>query len=164
MLIELSNPLIAVANIVCIPLVHILVAKLTNSLPLSLFHTKKSPAAPAPHSSGWIYEKLFFIRTWKDSLPDGGAWLNGFSKAKLAARSSSYLREFIQETRRGEFSHYLQALLILICLLWTPSPGSVIILLYAVLSNLPCILNQRYTRNRMQRVLFSRDSRQRKEP
>ncbi len=163
MLVELSNLLIVVANIVCIPLIHILVARLTTSLPLSLFKKQSPPSPQTLHSSDWVYERFFLIRIWKDSLPDGGPWVSGFSKAKLSARSSSYLREFIQETRRGEFSHYLQALLILVCLLWTPQPGSTIILIYAILANLPCILNQRYTRKRMLRVLHTRESRRHKQ-
>ncbi len=36
---------------------------------------------------------------------------------------------------------------------WNPYPANIIIVCYAVLSNTPCILNLRYTRRRMNRLL-----------
>jgi hypothetical protein len=38
-------------------------------------------------------------------------------------------------------------------IIWTPFPYALIILFYAALSNLPCILNLRFTRARLVSVL-----------
>lgn len=148
MWIELPNLWIAVLNALGIPLAHLAIAWSSNKLPASWFDF---PAQSK--SNGNIYKRLFGVRLWKDFLPDGAAWLNGFTKAKLRSSDPDYLYTFLKETRRGELSHWLQWIAISLFILWTPSPYHLIILGYAAISNLPCIINLRYTRIRLARVL-----------
>lgn len=154
MLVELPPLWIALCNVFGIPVAHLLVAWWSTRLPSARFQ---------PHSflyrkRGWekdglTYEQLFHVRKWKDRLPDGAAWLSGFAKSSLQSRDPEYLREFQIETRRGEFSHWIQMLVISAFIIWNPFPANLIILVYALLSNLPCIISQRHTRHRLERLL-----------
>jgi glycosyl-4,4'-diaponeurosporenoate acyltransferase len=97
-----------------------------------------------------FYERAFHIKQWKSLLPDGGLWVGGrFTKHTLARKDSSYLRSFIAETWRGELCHWLAMACVPVFFLWNPWWGDVIIIAYAVLANLPCILVQRYNRLRL---------------
>lgn len=154
MWIELPNLWIGVVNAFGIPAVHLAIA---------WWSQRRVDAAFEPQSvfyriRGWetagrIYEEVFLVRKWKDMLPDAASWLGGFAKAKLTSRDPDYLRRFVVETCRGEQSHWLQMVAVAFFVLWTPFPYALIILGYAVFSNLPCIMNLRYTRSRLMRAL-----------
>lgn len=157
MIFDLPNILIVILNVLGIPITHFAIAWLTTQLPDYYFQIKQpfnskefsNPINP-------IYEKVLFIRLWKDKLPDAGPWLKGFSKGTLQLTSTVYLSKFIEETRRGELSHWLQLLFICSFITWNPWPANVVIILYSLLSNLPCIFNQRFTRQRMLKILHKR--------
>ncbi len=156
MWIELPPIWIYSINILGIPTVHLLVAWWSHKKPISSF----DPLSPLFCSRSWeanqrIYEFLK-VRIWKNLLPDAAAWFSGFAKASLNSTDPDYLRIFVKETCRGEESHWLQLLLILPFVLWTPFPQSVIIIVYAFFSNIPCILNLRQTRLRIQKLLHGK--------
>ena len=102
--------------------------------------------APKPNK---FYEKHLFIRRWKHLLPDGAPWFDGFPKKKLKSTEPDYLRKFILETRRGEFSHWIQWILITGFIAWNPFPANLVIIAYAFASNVPCLVNLRHTRQRL---------------
>lgn len=147
---EFSYLTIALLNCLGIPLVHLGAAWWCEQLEDRHF-IRLLPQAP--RQPGLIYEKIFLIKRWKHLLPDGAPLFDGFPKKKLESTEPEYLRKFILETRRGEFSHWLQWVLISGFTIWNPFPANLIILLYAALSNLPCLLNLRYTRIRLIPVL-----------
>lgn len=153
MLFEPSNFWITVLNVLGIPIVHLGISWLSLKLPASWFQGTTMPKTSAER----LYEKCFLIRKWKKYLPDAAPWFDGFSKGKLESTDPDYLREFIQETRRGEFSHWLQLIMISLFVVWNPPVAAGIMVFYAWVSNFPCILNQRYVRIRMSRVLHKTD-------
>lgn len=133
-------------------------ARLFLALPLRWFDWRSSPGRPARRRLA--YERLLRIRSWKGRLPDGGAWFGGgFAKRTLAGTDPDYLRRFVMETRRGEICHGTAIACAPLFLLWNPWWGFAINLAYALLANLPCLLAQRYTRSRLERL--SRHSPQR---
>jgi glycosyl-4,4'-diaponeurosporenoate acyltransferase len=148
---EFSQLTIALLNCLGIPLVHLGAAWCCEQLDERHFIR---PLPQAPRQPGRIYEKIFLIKRWKQLLPDGAPLFDGFPKKKLESTEPGYLRKFILETRRGEFSHWLQWIFISGFVVWNPFPANLIILLYAALSNLPCLLNLRYTRIRLIPVLL----------
>lgn len=153
MFLELPSLWIALLNIIGIPSVHLLIAWWSTRLPSHLFRVDSFVfRARAWERGGKTYEKLFQVRKWKDRLPDGASWFSGFSKSSLQSRDRGYLQAFRLETCRGEFSHWLQMLVISAFLIWNPFPANLIILAYALLSNLPCIISQRHTRARLTKV------------
>jgi glycosyl-4,4'-diaponeurosporenoate acyltransferase len=155
MWLELPNFWIVVLNALGIPAIH---------LGLSWWFTKLDRARFDPDSwlyrerpweaRGRIYQTLFHIRRWKHLLPDAAPWFDGFAKGKLADKDPAYLRAFIAETCRGEAAHYAQIPGILFTLIWNPWPvAAIVMIVYAVLSNLPCLILQRFTRARLREFL-----------
>lgn len=146
MLIELSNLQIILLNCLGIPGVHLGISFACEKLPRKIFERPSQITSPTPDH---FYRKVFQIHRWKHHLPDAAPWLNGFPKATLASTEAPYLRTFIAETRRGELAHWLQWIVISFFVAWNPFPANLVILAYALIMNLPCILNLRHTRSRM---------------
>jgi glycosyl-4,4'-diaponeurosporenoate acyltransferase len=94
------------------------------------------------------------IRRWKRWIPDaGGALPGGVSKASLVRREPQALERLLLETRRAELVHWALLPGGLLTALWLPPAGVVVNVLFALLFNLPCVLLQRYNRDRLRRCL-----------
>lgn len=100
---------------------------------------------------GRIYERVFHIRSWKHLLPDGGGVFQkrSYRKRNLSDYSEENLRRFLIETSRGELIHWLGILPFWVFGLFAPPFVIWIMLLYALIVNLPCIIAQRYNRPRL---------------
>jgi glycosyl-4,4'-diaponeurosporenoate acyltransferase len=100
---------------------------------------------------GRIYERVFHIRSWKHLLPDGGATFRkrSYQKRNLKDFSEENLHQFLIETSRGELIHWLGILPFWVFGLFAPPFVIWIMLLYALIVNLPCIFAQRYNRPRV---------------
>ena len=153
MWIELPNIWIAVINTLGIPVTHMILAWGSTRLPQKWFRKDPEETQQKRSLQQFLIEQVFRIRSWKKHLPDAAPMFKGFPKATLHSKEPAYLRSFVAETRRGEFSHWLQMVAIPFFIIWTPWPGNLIVILWAVISNLPCILNLRYTRQRMRLLL-----------
>ncbi|QJC52178.1 glycosyl-4,4'-diaponeurosporenoate acyltransferase [Paenibacillus albicereus] len=110
-------------------------------------------------ADGRWYERTLRIQRWKDRLPDGGGWVkSGFSKRRLRSGRLEHLERFAAETRRGELTHWAMMLPLPLFALWNNAFGMVILTVYVLIANLPCIFVQRYNRARLLKVM-SRPSR-----
>ncbi|MDP3448712.1 MAG: hypothetical protein Q8S22_11730 [Eubacteriales bacterium] len=100
---------------------------------------------------GRIYESVFRIRSWKQLLPDGGGAFQkrSYKKRNLTDYSEENLHRFLIETSRGELIHWLGMLPFWVFGLFSPPFVIWIMLLYALVVNLPCIIAQRYNRPRI---------------
>jgi glycosyl-4,4'-diaponeurosporenoate acyltransferase len=104
--------------------------------------------------SNSFYEKFFLIKRWKNKLPDGASlFQRDFSKKALLSRNKNYLSRFLVETRRGEISHWVMLLFTPFFFLWNPLWADIVMILYGLATNVPCILAQRYNRYTLQRIL-----------
>lgn len=105
---------------------------------------------------GRFYEDRLRIKRWKDHLPEAGAlFTGGFSKRALRARDPEALTRFVVETRRAEWAHWLIMAITPVFLLWSWPWVELVMVLYALAANAPCLLVQRYNRARLQ-VLLAR--------
>lgn len=105
---------------------------------------------------GGLYVRRFRIRQWKHLLPDAGlVFAGGFARRHLGARDRDYLSRFAAETRRAELNHWLALGFVPVFGLWNPPIAMVLIGVYGIVANLPCVLAQRYNRIRLLRVLAS---------
>ncbi|MEA4869415.1 MAG: hypothetical protein VB062_02110 [Christensenella sp.] len=100
---------------------------------------------------GKIYDQVFHIRRWKHLLPDGGGVLKkqGYHKRNLTDYSEENLHRFLIEASRGELTHWLGILSFWVFGLFAPPSVIWMMLLYALLVNLPCIIAQRFNRPRI---------------
>ncbi len=157
MWIELPNLWIAILNCLGIPAAHLLVSWWASALPSSRFHPDSLLFRHRLwERGGSFYQKVFRVRSWKHRLPDAATWFGGIAKRRLESTGRRYLETFAIETCRGEFAHWLQILVISGFILWTPWPYSPVIIAYALLSNLPCVINLRHTRIRLLDLLGKR--------
>ena len=108
---------------------------------------------------GWekdarFYETAIKVKKWKNWLPDGAAVSKkGFRKKHLYNTDSKYLSTFVQETCRAEFLHWILLAFSLIFFIWNPWYIGMMMIVYAIAANLPCIIAQRYNRIRLARVI-----------
>ncbi len=155
MLLELSNLWIVILNVIGIPAIHLGISLIFTRLKRGQFCPGSFLFRARPwEKNGVFYQRVFRIRQWKGLIPDASPWFDGFAKGSLRKKDPEYLRQFIQETCRGEAAHYAQVPGILLTLIWNPWPvAAIVMIFYAFLSNMPCILIQRFTRARMRHVL-----------
>jgi glycosyl-4,4'-diaponeurosporenoate acyltransferase len=140
------------------PLIQIALAWSFIRMPADWFRPPESPEGTD------FYEKWLGIKLWKDRLPDGAGWFGGgFAKGRMRSADPDYLRRFIAETWRGELCHWCAFLFVPVFFLWNPWWGNLVMLVYAIAANGPCILAQRYNRIRMTRLL-RRDQASRRKP
>ncbi len=152
---DLPNVWIVVLNAVAIPAIHLGVSWWFTKLARSRFDPESWLFRERSREHGGrLYRRLFRIHAWKHLIPDAAPWFDGFAKGRLGGRDPAYLRLFIAETCRGEAAHYAQIPGLLLTLLWNPWPVAAgVMIAYALLSNLPCLLLQRFTRARLRRLL-----------
>ena len=155
MLLEVSNAVIVLLNVVVIPIGHVLPSWLLTRARVSSFDPQSFLFRERRcEMGGRLYERLFAVRVWKNLLPDGAPWLGGFAKKSLMGRDMEYVSRFRLETCRGELAHFVQIPCVLLALLWNPWPlAALIIVGYALISNIPCIVVQRHTRHRLSRLV-----------
>jgi glycosyl-4,4'-diaponeurosporenoate acyltransferase len=155
MLIELPIIWTIIINIALWFIIHMSFAYIITIIPSSYINIKSwIYQKRAIEQNGRIYEDIFKIKNWKDYLPDGAALFNtGFRKKKLLSFDKEYMKQFVVETCRGELAHWLVILFSPVFFIWNPLWAGIVMIIYALFANLPCILAQRYNRIRFQRIL-----------
>ncbi|GFZ79421.1 glycosyl-4,4'-diaponeurosporenoate acyltransferase [Paenibacillus marchantiophytorum] len=137
-------------------LVHLGVSYLFFVMPAGWFIRITDGKLPDSHGlrEEIISERYLRIRTWKDRLPDGGGLFpGGFAKKKFAKLDQAYVSTFIRETRRGEWTHVGSMLPAPLFFMWNEPLYGWVMMIYAIIANVPFILIQRYNRIRLQRIL-----------
>ncbi len=102
---------------------------------------------------GKTYKSLLKVKKWKRLLPDGVAvFKGGLKNRQLENGDTSYLRTYVVETCRAEYTHWLILLFSLIFFVWNDWWIGMIMVAYGFVANMPCIVTQRYNRMRLQRL------------
>jgi glycosyl-4,4'-diaponeurosporenoate acyltransferase len=111
----------------------------------------------AVEREGRPYERVLRIKRWKDLLPEaGGLFRGGFSKRRVLRHDREYLEQFAVATRRAELAHWPILAFGPVFFLWNPWWLALVMVAYAIVANVPCILVQRYNRARLYRVVGER--------
>ncbi len=144
-----------VLNIVLWPIYHLTISKFTLHTPAIKFKTDTWLYRPRRYEhDGKFYETILKIRLWKKFIPDGATIFNeGFKKKTLKGTQRDYIQDFIEETRRAEYSHLLQIIPCVTFFIFNDFWIAMIMVVYAFGFNLPLIWLQRYNRFRFQRLL-----------
>jgi glycosyl-4,4'-diaponeurosporenoate acyltransferase len=160
MLVEWPPLTVAAANAGAWLVIQLGLAWLFTRLPAAWF--KPGPAW-GWERDGQLYQRLFWIRRWKDRLPDAATWFRGgFPKARLRELTPEYLGRFIRETWRGELCHWSAIACVPLFCLWNPGWGVGINAAVAIALNVPCLLSQRYNRCRSALLLSALNEKHRR--
>lgn len=160
-IIELNSPLTVSIDFIAWFVIHMAVALVLVRVPLKHFNCRFWLYRERRwENDGKLYQDLFKVKKWKAHLPDGAGFTKGkgFPKKKLKNKSVEYLTEFASETCRAELTHWITILFAPLFFLWNPFFVGWIMIVYALLANLPFIIVQRYNRCRLTRVLQHKGS------
>lgn len=103
--------------------------------------------------NGSVWNKLFQVRKWKDIVPEGGQIFTGsYNKSELKDKSPAALKSFIIEINRAEVTHWMIIFSLPFVLLFNPRWTYIIHGIYALASNIPFIIIQRYNRPRFEKL------------
>jgi len=155
MLIVIPDIWIVIINFLLWFIIHISIAYFGTILPIKyinidswLFKQRKW------EKNGKFYESYFRIKKWKELLPDGSTlFKKGFKKKRIVSSNTEYFNIFIIEVCRAEFVHWLVILFSPLFFIWNYPFSGFIMILYAMIANIPCIIAQRYNRIRFKRIV-----------
>lgn len=155
MFIELPKIWIVIIDILMWLIIHLSVAYVGTLLPIRFINTKSWLFKERDWElGGKLYESSFKIKKWKEYLPDGSKlFKDGFEKKRMTSLDNEYLDRFIIEVCRAELVHWVVILFSPIFFIWNDQWVGYIMIIYAILANLPCILAQRYNRIRFKKIL-----------
>jgi glycosyl-4,4'-diaponeurosporenoate acyltransferase len=135
--------------------IHLGVSYLCSLIPISYFENDiRWYRSRSWEKDGMFYQRPLRIKSWRKVIPDGGAMFKrGFPKKNLENKNTGYLKTFLYETKRAELTHWLAILPAPVFFLWNIWWVGLIMIVYAFIANLPCIMLQRFNRARISRVL-----------
>lgn len=107
---------------------------------------------------GTFWQRYTHVKRWKDQLPEGSTYFkSSYDKSSLQDTSRETIEKFYIETNRAELTHWLTMLMAPIVLIFNPRWTYSIHIIYAIISNLPFIIIQRYNRPRFKKILKRQD-------
>ena len=151
----LSKPLTVLVDVVAWAVISAVTGLAVHRLRAERFdHDTWLTAERAVERGGRLYIRAFRVKRWKHLLPEAGdLFEGGFDKSSLRTRSLEHLGRHLVETRRAEVGHWAAMAAGPLFFLWNPWYAGVVIQLYAIAANGPCIVSQRYNRIRLRRIL-----------
>ena len=154
-LFQLSHFWIIFLDIFVWLVIHLGVSYLCSLIPISYFENDiRWYRTRSWEKDGMFYQRPLRIKSWRKVIPDGGAMFKrGFPKKNLENKNTGYLKTFLYETKRAELTHLLAILPAPLFFLWNIWWVGLIMIAYALIANLPCIMLQRFNRARISRVL-----------
>jgi len=155
MIFHLPAHITILINIVVWFAIHVSISFLMTRRPLASFDADNWLYRQRGwEKNGRIYEKFFQLKSWKRKLPDGAAiFKDGFQKKKLKETSQEYFQEFIRETCRAELIHWIVFLFGFIFFVWNIWWVGIVMIIYATIVNMPCVITQRYNRIKLRRIV-----------
>lgn len=150
-LVELSTAWTIALDFVAWLVIHLGVSYLSLYVPSGLLRAERWLfRTRAWERGGALYQRLFRVKRWKASLPNGAAfWGRETSVQRLGAPDVVQWTVWVQESCRAELCHWVAMLPAPLFFLWNPWPVGVFMLLYALAMNAPCLIAQRYNRPRV---------------
>lgn len=154
MLVELSLFWLIIVNSIAWFFFHMSISLLLMRIPDTHYEKWEECYKPFKwEKNGEIWQDLFRVKQWKDILPEGSSIIkNAYNKKSLSDISANTLKKFIIEVRRAEQTHWVSMLPAPLFFFWNPIWAGWLMILYALLANLPFILIQRYNRPRLERI------------
>ncbi len=154
MLIHLPTAITIMIDVAAWFVVHMSLSYIMSRQPLTSFDTNFWLYRERKwERNGRFYESFFRVKSWKKRLPDGSAlFRKGFRKRRLQETNKEYFDSFMKETCRAELTHWIVFLFGPLFFIWNLWWVGIVMIVYAALANMPCILTQRYNRIRLNRI------------
>ena len=154
MLIEVPIPMLLIINIVLWFLCHMFISLFAIKIPDEWFIKNKSLFKTMKwEKDGQVWDDIFYVRKWKDKLPDASQFMKkAYNKKSMLDTSLESFEKFIIETRRAELTHWISMLPAPLFFMRNPFWAGLIMIIYALVANSPFILAQRYNRPRLERI------------
>lgn len=140
----------ALLDVVYWPIVQLSVSVVLIRVPSRVFASDNWMTRPRQFEQSLRLYRACGVHRWKKRLPDAARFVGGDSK-RVNPYSLVDASRFMSDIRRAELAHWAQLACVIPCWLWNPAWASVVMTLYALSSNVPCILAQRYNRMLLQR-------------
>jgi len=146
----MTNASVALIDTVYWPIVQLSVSALFVRMPARLFSADNWVTRSRTFERSLTVYRALGVSRWKKWLPDAASLVGGTAKRVNPYHSADTSR-FLVEVRRAELAHWVQLAFAPPCWLWNPHWAFIIMLLYAIGANVPCIVAQRYNRILLQR-------------
>lgn len=142
-------------NIIAWGFIHYFISYLCFKIPLSYFEKDNKVFKTRKwEQSGQIWQKIFKVKKWKSRIIEGSSIAKeSYDKSHLHGTKRSDLSTFAAETRRAELTHWMLILPAPLFFLWNPIWAGWVMIIYALIVNLPFIIIQRYNRGRILMIL-----------
>ena len=156
-LIELPLLWVVISDAVAWMIFHLVISMAAQRIPIDWFARHEHWFRSFPwEQEGRIWQRLFRVKKWKGHIPDGTLFIsNGYNKSRLHGADAASLYDFLLESRRAEYVHWLTILPGFLFFLWNPQWAAWLNVAYAILFNVPLIVVQRFNRPRLERLLNS---------
>ncbi len=154
MVVDLEPTVAVLVDIAAWTVLGVLVGWLHHRLPAERLRVDGWLTRPRRwEEDGAPYDRLR-IRWWKDLLPEAGAtFRGGVSKRSLPGRDRGGIERLVIETRRAERVHWTLLASSACFLVWNPPALTFVMVVYAIVANVPFIAVQRFNRARLLRTL-----------
>jgi hypothetical protein len=146
-------------NIILFVIFSIAITLLSNILPSSIYSSKNWLLRERKwERNGEFYQRTLKVKYWKKFLPELSDFVKSvFPKKELKEFSKDYLQKYLLENCKSEITHWCIIFSSLLFFLWAEFGQSSLILILAVVLNLPYIVIQRYNRPRIIEAVESLD-------
>jgi glycosyl-4,4'-diaponeurosporenoate acyltransferase len=136
-------------------IISIIWTLIAEKLPARLYDYKKWLFRERKwEQGGRIYENLLWVKKWKPFLPDISDFLRWrFSKKHLQDINLNYIHNFLNESCKSEFTHWMIILSSFLFMFGGGLSAFFKILVISITLNLPYIIIQRYNRPRLIKLL-----------
>ena len=99
---------------------------------------------------GIFYQRVFRVKLWKKLMPELGDIVKSvFPKKRIKEYTREYLKKYIFESCKSEVTHWCIIFSTLLFFLWNEFKPAMMMVLLAIILNLPYIIIQRYNRPRI---------------
>ncbi len=144
-----------IINIFAWGFLHYFISYLCFKIPLNYFKKDNQLfRIKSWEHSGKLWQKLFRVKKWKSRIIEGSSIAKqSYDKSHLHGQRGSDLAIFAAETRRAELTHWLLIIPAPLFFLWNPVWAGWVMIIYALVANLPFIVVQRYNRGRIVGIL-----------
>jgi glycosyl-4,4'-diaponeurosporenoate acyltransferase len=142
-------------NLLFFLLISVVISLIAEKLPNSLYNYKfwlfKEKSW---EKGGRFYEKWFVVKSWKCRLPEISDFLKSrFTKKHLNNNNKEYLKVFLMESCKSEFTHWMIIVSSLFFYINEDLPSVISIFFLSCILNVPYIIIQRYNRPRIIKLL-----------